>query len=52
MHEDKSIYCALSARSEMQLIYKTGIIIMSGFSASLPGRDDFVLFDSLDGNGA
>ncbi len=52
VHEDKSIYCALSARSEMQLIYKTGIIIMSGFSASLPGRDDLVLFDSLDGNGA
>ncbi len=22
------------------------------FSASLPGRDDAVLFDSLDGNGA
>ncbi len=22
------------------------------FSASLPGRDDFVLFDSLDWNGA
>ncbi len=46
VHEDKSIYCALSARSEMQLIYKTGIIIMSGFTASLPGLgvDRYVFF--------
>ncbi len=27
-------------------------IILVIFSASLPGSDNFVLFDSLDGNGA
>ncbi len=54
------IYCVSSARSEAQAIFiyendyiqELILVFYRLYSASLPGSDDFVLFDSLDWNGA
>ncbi len=53
------IYCVLSARSEAQVIYNRLYenyyflwLFLVILSSSLSGSDDFVLFDSLNGNGA
>ncbi len=57
------IYCALSAHSGVQVIYyilyenyyiqwPLPLFFILIFSACLSGSDDFVFFDSLDGNGA
>ncbi len=34
----------------MKMIIFSGIVFLVIFSASLPGGDDFILFDSSDGN--
>ncbi len=55
------IYCVSSARSEARVIFQNKnyyiqllllFLVIYRYSASLLESDDFVLFDSLDGNGA
>ncbi len=52
------VLCLLALRRKSFIIYENFyiqwlfLVFLVIFSASLSGSDDFVLFDSLDGNGA